>query len=48
MKKLIISLAVNGRDNYIEIQKGLLKTLPIAKDCEYWKAETIFAPIIKK
>lgn len=32
---LIISLAINGRDAYEEIQKGLVKTLPIA-DCDTW------------
>jgi len=36
MKKLIISLAVNGRENYVEKQKKLIETLPIAKDCDYW------------
>ncbi len=37
MKKLIISLAINGRDAYEEIQKGLIETLPIAgEDCEHW------------
>mgnify|MGYP006360548119 CR=1 FL=1 len=36
MKKLIVSLAVNGRENYVEKQKKLIETLPIAKDCDYW------------
>lgn len=36
MKPLIISLAVNGRDNYIEKQKKLIETLHIAGDCDFW------------
>jgi hypothetical protein len=36
MRPLIISLAVNGRDNYIEIQKKLIDTLHLAGDCDTW------------
>lgn len=36
MKPLIISLAVNGRDNYIEIQKKLIDTLHLAGECDTW------------
>ncbi len=36
MRKLIISLGVNGRENYVEKQKGLIKTLHIAKDAVSW------------
>lgn len=36
MKPLIISLAVNGRDNYIEKQKKLIDTLHLAGDCDTW------------
>ncbi len=33
---LIISLAINGRDKYEEIQKGLIATLDIAGNCDKW------------
>lgn len=33
--RLIISLAINGRDAYEEIQKGLVATLRIATNCDY-------------
>ena len=36
MKPLIISLAINGRDNYIEKQKKLIETLHLAGDCDTW------------
>ena len=36
MKPLIISLAINGRDNYIEKQKKLIESLHIAGDCDTW------------
>lgn len=36
MKPLIISLAINGRDNYIEKQKKLIETLVLAGDCDHW------------
>lgn len=36
MKPLIISLAINGRDNYIEKQKKLIDTLHLAGDCDTW------------
>lgn len=37
MKNLIISFASRtGRENYIELQKGLINTLPIAGDCDNW------------
>jgi len=35
-KNLIISLAINGREDYIAKQKGLIATLPIAGDCDHW------------
>lgn len=36
MKPLIISLAINGRDNYVEKQKKLIDTLHLAGDCDTW------------
>jgi hypothetical protein len=36
MKQLIISLAINGRDNYIENQKKLIDSLYLAYPCDYW------------
>ncbi len=36
MKPLIISLAINGRDNYVEKQKALISTLHVAGDCDNW------------
>lgn len=35
-KNLIISLAINGREAYVDKQKGLIETLPIAGDCDHW------------
>lgn len=35
-KPLIISLAIAGRENYPYIQKGLIKTFPVAGDCDTW------------
>ncbi len=35
-KNLIISLAVNGREDYVAKQKGLIATLPVAGDCDHW------------
>lgn len=40
MKEIIISLAVNGRDNYQEYQKGLIDTLDVAGDCHRWIVNT--------
>jgi hypothetical protein len=34
MKKLIISLAINGRENYVENQNKLIDSLHLAGDCE--------------
>lgn len=36
MKPLIISLAINGRDNYVEKQKKLIETLHLAGECDTW------------
>lgn len=36
MKNLIISLAIDGREKYSEIQKGLITTLPVAGDFDRW------------
>ncbi len=36
MKPLIICFAKNGREQYESIQKGLIKTLPIAGDIDTW------------
>lgn len=35
-EKLIISVAVDAREAYVNIQKGLIKTLGVAKNCDYW------------